>query len=139
MDRGRRGRATQLDSARTGRARRAAPGRCHPEVRSRHAGPEGRERVVVGYPARSGRSGRASSGRGGRWADGQPAGQAGRGGGGVTPWWAHLFWGAIVYLSALQLGRGVATAGEWIAKAMMRAWELRMALDRETRLVKGGK
>lgn len=55
----------------------------------------------------------------------------------MTPWWVHLFWGAVVYLSALQLARGVAAAGEWVAKARMKDSELRIAFERETRLLKG--
>jgi hypothetical protein len=55
----------------------------------------------------------------------------------VTPFWVHLFWGAVVYLSALQIARGVAAAGEWVAKARMKDSELRIAFERETRALRG--
>jgi hypothetical protein len=49
----------------------------------------------------------------------------------MMPWYLHLFWGAIVYLAACQIARGVATAGEWVGKAIMRHGETLLALQRE--------
>ncbi len=49
------------------------------------------------------------------------------------PWYLHLFWGLVVYQAAVALGRGVATGGEWIAKAMLRSSDATLALQRELR------
>ncbi len=49
-------------------------------------------------------------------------------------WQWHLFWGAVVYLAALQLGRGVAAAGEWVGKAVLTRDEAVLALQREALL-----
>lgn len=49
------------------------------------------------------------------------------------PWYLHLFWGLVVYQAAVELGRGIATAGEWVAKAVMRSSETLLTLQREQR------
>ncbi len=43
----------------------------------------------------------------------------------------HLFWGAVVYLAACQLARGMATSGEWIGKALIKHAEAMLAAQRE--------
>ena len=55
------------------------------------------------------------------------------------PWYLHLFWGLVVYRSALEVGRGVATCGEWIAKAMLKTSESAIALQREARPASKGR
>ncbi len=54
------------------------------------------------------------------------------------PWYLHVFWGAVCYLSAVQIGQGVARAGEWLAKALMKHSEMLATLQREL-LARGGK
>jgi hypothetical protein len=47
------------------------------------------------------------------------------------PWQLHLFWGAVVYLAACQIARGLATAGEWVGKAVAKHGETLVTLQRE--------
>lgn len=54
------------------------------------------------------------------------------------PWYLHLYWGAIVYLAACQIARGLGTAGEWIGKALARHGEVLVTLQREA-LSRGGR
>jgi len=30
------------------------------------------------------------------------------------PWYLHLYWGAVVYLAACQIARGLAAAGHYV-------------------------
>lgn len=45
------------------------------------------------------------------------------------PWYLHLFWGLVVYQAATQLAHGIATAGEWVGKAILRREELHVLLQ----------
>lgn len=45
------------------------------------------------------------------------------------PWYLHLFWGLVVYRAAVELGRGIGTAGEWVGKAIMKALDTYVALE----------
>ncbi len=46
-------------------------------------------------------------------------------------WYWHLFWGFVVFEAALQVGRGVALAGEWIGKAIVQHDQALLTLQRE--------
>ncbi len=46
-------------------------------------------------------------------------------------WCWHLFWGLVVYATAIQLGRAVALAGEWIGKAIVQHDQALLTLQRE--------
>jgi len=55
------------------------------------------------------------------------------------PWHLHLYWGAVVLLSAVQIGRGIAAAGEWIGKARIKHAETLLTYGREKLLAQRGK
>ena len=46
-------------------------------------------------------------------------------------WYVHLLWAAVVFLASIQIRGGLASAGEWIARALMKNTETLAALERE--------
>jgi len=53
------------------------------------------------------------------------------------PWYLHGLWALVIYFAAVRVGHGIATAGEWVAKAMMKNSETIITWEREKSLRRG--